>query len=120
MDPVSDTHTPNPRPIPSHTVPETGPASAQGPPRIYRLSSTAFADRCHHIPTTSLNLFERERVQLRYYELLKTSVYAGCDRVVEDNEVFAVKEGGKEAWYIQRSIGTLMHTGQGPKILMKN
>src|ERR1700761_4772581 len=109
MDPISDTHTSSPHPIPSHTIPTTGPASAQGPPRIYRLSPTAFVNRCHNIPTTSLNLFERGRVQLRYYELLKTSVYAGCDRVVEDNEVFNVKEGGKEVWYIQRSIGTLTH-----------
>ena len=108
MDPNVDSVPPAHSPAPPHAVPSASPPSAQGPTRLYRINPNTFHLRCFNIPTTPLNMFERGRVHLRYYGLLRASVFAGCDCSAEEDEVFSLKEGGKEVWYIQRSVGELI------------
>lgn len=113
MDPNVDTPPTANNPGSPHEVPSSTSTTPQGPLRIHRINPNYFHLRCSHIPTTPLNMFERGRVHLKYYGLLTASVFAGCDRSVEEDEVFMVKEGGKEVWYIHRSVGELpAHVGE--------
>jgi hypothetical protein len=109
METNSDSSSPLPPPPPHNTVPQPSPASAPGPGRVYRIHPNTFNARCFNIPSTPLNMFERGRMQLRYYGLLRASVFAGCDRSAEEDEVFSLKEGGVEKWYIHRPVGLRLH-----------